>query len=104
MEASLPPPDCDAQRKRNDISDSFSTGFDGSGNPLELQCCVGPPMINSDGTAYFEYEVRNVNRSQIVTSDYLYLGSVSPLNVFNGGVLPEFYNPEPESTPRPSYP
>ncbi len=38
----------------------------------QVQCCVGPPMVNIDGTAYLEYEVRTTNNN-VITSDNLYL-------------------------------
>ena len=42
------------------------------GNTINVNCCVGPPMVNTDGTAYLEYEVRNTNNN-VITSDTLYL-------------------------------
>jgi hypothetical protein len=41
-------------------------------NSTEIDCCVGPPMMNIDGTVYLEYEVRNTNNN-VITSDTLYL-------------------------------
>lgn len=43
-----------------------------NGVTINVQCCTGPPMVNSDGTAYAEYEVRNIGDTGI-TSDTLYL-------------------------------
>lgn len=43
-----------------------------NGSSITVQCCVGPPMVNTDGTLYVEYEVRNTNNNAI-TSDTLYL-------------------------------
>jgi hypothetical protein len=40
----------------------------------EVQCCVGRPMVNTDGTTYVEYEVRTTNNN-VITSDTLYLYS-----------------------------
>ena len=44
-----------------------------------VQCCMGPPMVNVDGTAYVEYEVRNVV-NDVITSDTLYLFQINPNN------------------------
>jgi len=41
-------------------------------NNTAIQCCVGPPMVNTDGTMYVEYEVRTTSNN-IITSDMLYL-------------------------------
>jgi hypothetical protein len=49
-----------------------------NGVTINVQCCMGPPMLNSDGTVYVEYEVRNIGDIGI-TSDTLYLFQV-PLN------------------------
>jgi hypothetical protein len=43
-----------------------------NGGPTQVQCCVGPPMVNTDGNAYVEYEVRTTNNN-VITSDNLYL-------------------------------
>jgi hypothetical protein len=43
-----------------------------NGRTTQVQCCVGPPMVNSDGMVYLEYEVRNTNNN-VITSDTLYL-------------------------------
>jgi hypothetical protein len=43
-----------------------------SGQTTYVQCCVGPPMVNSDAVAYVEYEVRTVVNN-IITADSLYL-------------------------------
>jgi hypothetical protein len=45
-----------------------------NGRTTQVTCCVGPPMINTDGTAYAEYEVRTTNNN-VITSDLLYLYS-----------------------------
>ena len=45
-----------------------------NGNTIQVTCCVGPPMVNTDGTVYLEYEVRNTNNN-VITSDVLYLYS-----------------------------
>jgi Big-like domain-containing protein len=45
------------------------------GNTIYPQCCMGPPMVNSDGTIYVEYEVRNVVNN-VITSDNLYLQQI----------------------------
>jgi hypothetical protein len=50
------------------------------------QCCMGPPMVNTDGTAYVEYEVRDIV-NQIITSDTLYLFQINPDNSFGSKVL-----------------
>jgi hypothetical protein len=43
-----------------------------NGNTINVQCCVGPPMVNTDGNRYLEYEVRNI-LNNVITSDALYL-------------------------------
>jgi uncharacterized protein YjdB len=52
-----------------------STNTD-NGNTIQVQCCMGSPMVNSDGTAYVEYEVRNVVNN-VITSDNLYLKEIA---------------------------
>jgi hypothetical protein len=42
------------------------------GRTTNVLCCVGEPMVNTDGTAYVEYEVRNTV-NDVITSDTLYL-------------------------------
>jgi hypothetical protein len=97
-----------------------------NGNTINVQCCVGPPMVNSDGWGYVEYEVRNVVNN-VVTSDSLYLLGIAPTdNSFpatllssttqdqallpgpiipdgNGGVLPT-WTISPSNPPVPQYP
>ena len=69
---------------------SLSIAPPGAGNPLQMEfppstvtsyghtayinCCVGPPMVNTDGNMYVEYEVRTTVNNAI-TSDTLYLYS-----------------------------
>jgi hypothetical protein len=48
-----------------------------NGNTIYVQCCMGPPMVNSDGWGYVEYEVRNVVNN-VITSDNLYLQGIAP--------------------------
>ena len=48
-----------------------------NGNTIYVQCCMGPPMVNSDGWGYVEYEVRNVVNN-VITSDNLYLQQIAP--------------------------
>jgi hypothetical protein len=43
-----------------------------NGSQIDIQCCMGPPMVNTDGTTYVEYEVRNIV-NQVITSDSLNL-------------------------------
>ena len=43
-------------------------------------------MVNSDGTAYLEYEVRNAV-NEVVSSDTLYLMQISPDNSSSSTVL-----------------
>jgi hypothetical protein len=43
-----------------------------NGRTIQVNCCVGPPMVNTDGTVYLEYEVRNSNNN-VITSDTLNL-------------------------------
>jgi hypothetical protein len=50
----------------------------------QVPCCVGPPMVNTDGTVYVEYEVRNTYEN-VITSDTLYLYSTT--TGINGPVL-----------------
>jgi uncharacterized protein YjdB len=88
----------------------------------EVQCCVGPPMVNVDGTTYMEYEVRNTNNN-VITSDNLYLynttnGSSTVLSTTtqneallpgpvipdgNGGILAT-WTISPSNPPVPQYP
>lgn len=42
------------------------------GRTTNVLCCVGPPMVNTDGTAYVEYEVRTT-LNDVITSSTLYL-------------------------------
>jgi Bacterial Ig-like domain (group 3)/Bacterial Ig-like domain (group 2) len=43
-------------------------------NNTNIPCCVGPPIVNTDGTMYVEYEVRTTSNN-VITSDMLYLYS-----------------------------
>jgi hypothetical protein len=45
-----------------------------NGRTTQVTCCVGPPMVNTDGGMNVEYEVRNTNNN-VITSDTLYLYS-----------------------------
>ena len=63
-----------------------STVTNGFGTTIDVLCCVGPPMVNTDGTAYLEYEVRNVV-GEVVTADALYLMQVNPDNSSSSTVL-----------------
>ncbi|MGB8010630.1 MAG: hypothetical protein WCF68_03390 [Terriglobales bacterium] len=54
-----------------------STQTTTAGGTINVQCCMGPPMVNSDGSAYVEYEVRNV-LNNVITSDTLYLFQIAP--------------------------
>jgi hypothetical protein len=47
---------------------------------------VGAPMVNTDGTAYVKYEVRNTVNN-VVTSDTLYLMQINPDNSSSSTVL-----------------
>lgn len=65
-----------------------------NGNTINVQCCVGPPTVNTDDTAYMEYEVRNTNNN-VITSDTLYLynaktgsGTVLSSTTQNEALLP----------------
>jgi len=42
------------------------------GRTTQVPCCSGPPMVNTDGIAHVEYEIRTVVDDR-VTSDLLYL-------------------------------
>jgi hypothetical protein len=64
---------------RSSITDIYGT-------VVYVQCCVGPPMVNTDGTTYLEYEVRN-NSYTRVTSDTLYLMQINPDNTSSSTVL-----------------
>jgi hypothetical protein len=57
-----------------------------NGVTIYPQCCMGPPMVNVDGTAYVEYEVRNVV-NDVITSDTLYLFQVDTSNSTSSTVL-----------------
>jgi hypothetical protein len=63
-----------------------STVMNGFGTTIDVLCCVGPPMVNSDGTAYLEYEVRNVV-GEVVTADALYLMQINPDNSSSSTIL-----------------
>ncbi len=63
-----------------------STVTNAFGTTIDVLCCVGPPMVNSDGTAYLEYEVRNVV-NDVVTSDTLYLMQINPDNSSSSTIL-----------------
>ncbi|MGB6736004.1 MAG: Ig-like domain repeat protein, partial [Candidatus Sulfotelmatobacter sp.] len=61
---------------------------------IQVPCCVGPPMVNVDGTLYVEYEVRNTSNN-VITSDTLYLysstvgeGTVLSTTTQNEALLP----------------
>jgi uncharacterized protein YjdB len=56
------------------------------GTVVYVQCCVGPPMVNSDGTTYLEYEVRNNSYTRVI-SDTLYLMQINPDNTSSSTVL-----------------
>jgi hypothetical protein len=43
-----------------------------NGQTTIVTCCEGPPMVNTDGNMYVEYEIRNVTNN-VITSDALYL-------------------------------
>ena len=57
-----------------------------NGNTIYPQCCMGPPMVNVDGTIYVEYEVRNVVNN-VITSDTLYLQQIDLNNNWPSQVL-----------------
>jgi hypothetical protein len=63
-----------------------STNTTTAAGTINVQCCMGPPMVNSDGTAYVEYEVRNVV-DNLITSDTLYLFHINPDNSYGSTVL-----------------
>jgi hypothetical protein len=65
-----------------------STFESATGQPIGAQCCVGPPMVDSDGTTYYQYEVRYVDKNNIVTSDDIYINSINAQNqTSSDGVL-----------------
>jgi hypothetical protein len=43
-----------------------------NGQTITVQCCSGPPMVNTDGTMYSEFEYRTIV-NDVITSDTLYL-------------------------------
>lgn len=57
-----------------------------NGVTIYPQCCMGPPMVNVDGTVYVEYEVRNVV-NDVITSDTLYLQQIDLNNNWPHTVL-----------------
>ncbi len=57
-----------------------------NGSQISVQCCMGSPMVNTDGTTYVEYEVRNIV-NQVITSDSLYLWWLSADDVDGGTSL-----------------
>ena len=63
-----------------------STVTNAFGTTIDVLCCVGPPMVNTDGTTYLEYEVRNVV-GEVVTSDTLYLMQINPDNSSSSTIL-----------------
>jgi hypothetical protein len=95
------------------------------GGTINVQCCMGPPMVNSDGTSYVEYEVRNIGPTGI-TSDALYLFQIAPDNstttallssttqdeaLFPGRIIPDgqggvlaTWTISPSNPPVPQYP
>jgi len=48
------------------------------GQQVPVQCCMGAPIVNVDGTTYVENEARNINQSGIITSDTLNLIQINP--------------------------
>ncbi len=48
---------------------------------------LGAPMVNVDGNSYVEYEVRNINASNVITSDMLYLMQISTNNYSSSTLL-----------------
>jgi hypothetical protein len=63
-----------------------STVTNAFGTTIDVLCCVGPPMVNTDGTTYLEYEVRNTV-NEVVTADTLYLMQINPDNSSSSTVL-----------------
>ena len=57
-----------------------------NGNTIFPQCCMGAPMVNTDGTAYVEYEVRNVVNN-VITSDTLYVFQINANSSSSSTVL-----------------
>jgi len=57
-----------------------------NGKAIDVQCCMGPPMVNVDGTIYVEYEVRNTVNN-VITSDTLYLQQINVDNSWPSKVL-----------------
>jgi hypothetical protein len=49
-----------------------STSVTLNGQTTTVDCCQGPPMVNTDGNMYVEYERRTLVNS-VITSDALYL-------------------------------
>ena len=43
-----------------------------NGQTITAQCCSGPPMVNTDGNMYSEFEYRTIV-NDVITSDTLYL-------------------------------
>ncbi|HVO63491.1 MAG TPA: PQQ-binding-like beta-propeller repeat protein, partial [Terriglobales bacterium] len=63
------------------ISIPLSSNDDGSGHITNVYSLMGPPMVNSDGSAYVEYQVRDTNSySNTVTSAVVYLLKIAPDN------------------------
>jgi len=56
------------------------------GQIVAVQCCVGPPMVNTDGTVYVEWESRQMGQTKI-NSDTLYWFQINPDNSIGGGIL-----------------
>ena len=96
-----------------------------NGNTVYLWCCMGAPMVNTDGTTYVEYEVRNITNG-VITSDMLYLFQINSDNsssstllssttqneaLFPGNIIPDgsggvlaTWTISPSNPPVPQYP
>jgi hypothetical protein len=57
-----------------------STSTDSSGRQFADFSPLGPPIVNSDGFTYIEYEVRQIAYPPRITSAFLYLMKIAPNN------------------------
>lgn len=69
------------------VSIPRSTYVNPWGITQEQQSLVGPPIVDSDGSAYSEYEVRHIDDSQTIGSSVLYLLKIATDNSTSTTVL-----------------
>jgi hypothetical protein len=57
-----------------------------NGREIDLNCCMGPPMVNVDGITYVENENRTIV-NDVITSDTLYLLQINTDNSLSSTIL-----------------